>query len=76
MQGRYQGQLGVPLSSIGQQQRIEQHRRERLEGWCVLEAQRYVGQAYRDLLGKANQMLARAADEVYLLVACIPTRVK
>jgi alpha-ribazole phosphatase len=35
-----------------------------------------LGRAYRDLLGKANQMLARAADEVYLLVAGIPTRVK
>lgn len=31
---------------------------------------------YRDLLGKANQMLAEYADEVYLMVAGLPVPVK
>ena len=31
---------------------------------------------YRDLLGKVNQKLAKAADEVYLFVAGIPVKVK
>lgn len=31
---------------------------------------------YRDVLGRANQMLAQAVDEVYLMVAGIPLRVK
>ena len=31
---------------------------------------------YRDLLGKANQHLAQKADEVYLLIAGIPIKVK
>jgi adenosylcobinamide kinase/adenosylcobinamide-phosphate guanylyltransferase len=31
---------------------------------------------YRDLLGRANQMLAHSADEVYLMVAGIPLKVK
>ncbi|XUX01308.1 MAG: bifunctional adenosylcobinamide kinase/adenosylcobinamide-phosphate guanylyltransferase [Dehalogenimonas sp.] len=31
---------------------------------------------YRDVLGRANQMLARAVGEVYLMVAGIPLRVK
>ena len=31
---------------------------------------------YRDLLGRANQMLAQHADEVYLMVAGIPLPVK
>lgn len=31
---------------------------------------------YRDLLGKANQMLAQHADEVYMMVAGIPVTVK
>ena len=35
-----------------------------------------LGRAYRDLLGKVNQVLARAADEVYLLVAGIPVPIK
>ena len=34
------------------------------------------GRLYRDLLGRANQMLAQTATEVYLLVAGIPLRVK
>jgi adenosylcobinamide kinase/adenosylcobinamide-phosphate guanylyltransferase len=35
-----------------------------------------LGRIYRDLLGKANQMLAIHATEVYLMVACLPVRVK
>ena len=35
-----------------------------------------VSRLYRDLLGKANQMLADCADEVYLMVAGIPVRIK
>ena len=31
---------------------------------------------YRDFLGRANQMLAASADEVYFMVAGIPLRVK
>ncbi|APV44236.1 adenosylcobinamide kinase / adenosylcobinamide-phosphate guanylyltransferase [Dehalogenimonas formicexedens] len=31
---------------------------------------------YRDVLGRANQMLAKAVDEVYLMVAGIPLKVK
>ena len=35
-----------------------------------------LGRLYRDFLGRANQMLARAADEVFFMVAGIPLRVK
>jgi adenosylcobinamide kinase / adenosylcobinamide-phosphate guanylyltransferase len=35
-----------------------------------------LGRAYRDILGRANQILARHAEEVFLLVAGIPMRVK
>ncbi len=35
-----------------------------------------LGRAYRDLLGRANQHLARHADEVLFLVAGIPMQVK
>ena len=35
-----------------------------------------VSRLYRDLLGKANQMLAEHVDEVYLMVAGIPIMVK
>ena len=35
-----------------------------------------MGRLYRDNLGRANQMLAQSADEVFLLVAGIPMRVK
>ena len=34
------------------------------------------GRVYRDVLGRANQRLAAAADDVYLLVAGIPVVVK
>jgi len=35
-----------------------------------------LGRAYRDTLGKANQILASEVDEVYLLVCGIPVNVK
>ncbi len=35
-----------------------------------------LGRAYRDILGRANQILARNADEVLLFVAGIPMKVK
>jgi adenosylcobinamide kinase/adenosylcobinamide-phosphate guanylyltransferase len=35
-----------------------------------------VSRLYRDLLGRANQMLAARADEVYLLVAGLPVAIK
>ena len=35
-----------------------------------------LGRAYRDLLGRINQRVAAAADEVYLLVAGIPVDLK
>ena len=35
-----------------------------------------MGRLYRDLLGKANQALSQSMDEVYLLVAGIPLKVK
>ena len=35
-----------------------------------------MGRLYRDLLGKANQLLAARADEVYLLVAGLPVKIK
>lgn len=34
------------------------------------------GRRYRDLLGNANQIFAKAADEVYLMVAGLKTRLK
>ena len=35
-----------------------------------------MGRLYRDLLGRANQILAQHVDEVYLMVAGLPLRVK
>jgi adenosylcobinamide kinase/adenosylcobinamide-phosphate guanylyltransferase len=35
-----------------------------------------VGRLYRDLLGKANQLLAQQVDEVYLMVAGLPIQIK
>ena len=35
-----------------------------------------MGRLYRDLLGKANQLLAEQADEVYLMVAGLPVQIK
>jgi adenosylcobinamide kinase/adenosylcobinamide-phosphate guanylyltransferase len=44
-------------------------------GLGVVPAYR-IARIYRDILGRANQLLARAADEVYLMVAGIPLRIK
>jgi adenosylcobinamide kinase/adenosylcobinamide-phosphate guanylyltransferase len=35
-----------------------------------------LGRRYRDCLGRVNQILAQHADEVYLMVAGIPSRLK
>jgi len=35
-----------------------------------------LGRIYRDLLGKANQLMAQHANEAYLLIAGMPIRVK
>jgi adenosylcobinamide kinase / adenosylcobinamide-phosphate guanylyltransferase len=35
-----------------------------------------LGRAIRDIAGRANQMLAKAADEVHLCVSGIPVRIK
>ena len=35
-----------------------------------------LGRIYRDLLGKANQLLARHASEVYFMAAGIPVKIK
>ncbi len=35
-----------------------------------------IGRLYRDLLGRANQLLAERSDEVYLMVAGLPIKIK
>jgi adenosylcobinamide kinase/adenosylcobinamide-phosphate guanylyltransferase len=35
-----------------------------------------LGRAYRDLLGKANQMVSQAADKVYWMLAGLPVEIK
>ncbi len=35
-----------------------------------------IGRLYRDLLGRANQILAKRANEVYLMVVGIPLKIK
>ena len=35
-----------------------------------------LGRIYRDALGKANQLIARRADDVYFMTAGIPVRIK
>ncbi len=35
-----------------------------------------LGRVYRDLLGRANQLLAQRADEVYFMAAGIPLKIK
>ncbi len=35
-----------------------------------------MGRLYRDLLGRANQLLAERVDEVYLMVAGLPIKIK
>jgi adenosylcobinamide kinase/adenosylcobinamide-phosphate guanylyltransferase len=44
-------------------------------GLGIIPADR-ISRLYRDILGRANQMLAANADEVYLLVAGIPLAIK
>jgi adenosylcobinamide kinase/adenosylcobinamide-phosphate guanylyltransferase len=44
-------------------------------GLGVVPANR-MGRLYRDLLARANRMLAQAADEVYLMVAGLPQPIK
>jgi adenosylcobinamide kinase / adenosylcobinamide-phosphate guanylyltransferase len=44
-------------------------------GLGIIPADR-ISRLYRDILGRANQMLADRADEVYLLVAGIPLAIK
>jgi adenosylcobinamide kinase/adenosylcobinamide-phosphate guanylyltransferase len=44
-------------------------------GLGIIPADR-VSRLYRDVLGRANQMLAAHADEVYLLVAGLPVAIK
>jgi adenosylcobinamide kinase/adenosylcobinamide-phosphate guanylyltransferase len=44
-------------------------------GLGIVPANR-MGRLYRDILGRVNQKLAQNADEVYLMVAGIPLRVK
>ena len=46
----------------------------RVKEWYGREARQCV--SYRDLLGRANQMLAQRADKVYLMVAGIPLLIK
>jgi len=35
-----------------------------------------IGRSYRDLLGRANQIVAQCVDEIYLMVAGIPVQIK
>lgn len=44
-------------------------------GWGVVPAYP-LGRRFRDLQGTVNQLLAQVADEVYLMVAGIPLRLK
>ncbi len=43
---------------------------------CSLVPDHPLGRAYRDLLGRANQILAHSADRVYALMAGIPVQIK
>jgi adenosylcobinamide kinase/adenosylcobinamide-phosphate guanylyltransferase len=44
-------------------------------GWGVVP-QTALGRRFRDCAGRANEAIARAADEVYLTVSGIPLRIK
>ena len=44
-------------------------------GWGLVPADS-ISRAYRDILGRANQQFAAAADEVYLLSMGLPLRLK
>jgi len=59
---------------------------QRLGGWDLIVVTNEVGlglvpatplgRVFRDAIGRANQVLAAAASEVFLLVAAIPVRIK
>ncbi len=44
-------------------------------GWGLVPENR-LGRIYRDVLGRANQIVAEHADEVYLMAAGIPMKIK
>jgi adenosylcobinamide kinase/adenosylcobinamide-phosphate guanylyltransferase len=44
-------------------------------GWGIVPDNE-LSRNYRDLLGRANQLLAQHADEVYLMVSGIPVKIK
>jgi len=44
-------------------------------GWGVVPPTR-LGRLFRDIAGRANQVLAQAADEVYIMWAGLPQRIK
>lgn len=44
-------------------------------GWGIVPESR-LARIYRDILGRANQLVAEHADEVYLMAAGIPLKVK
>jgi len=44
-------------------------------GWGVVPTSR-LGREFRDVLGRANQIMARYAQEVYLMVSGIPVKLK
>jgi len=44
-------------------------------GWGVVP-EHYLGRLFRDIAGKVNQMIASRAEEVYLVVAGIPLKIK
>ncbi|HWJ03962.1 MAG TPA: bifunctional adenosylcobinamide kinase/adenosylcobinamide-phosphate guanylyltransferase [Verrucomicrobiae bacterium] len=44
-------------------------------GWSLVPENK-LGRMYRDLAGKANQLVARDADKVYLVVAGCPVEIK
>lgn len=44
-------------------------------GWGVVP-ETALGRRFRDCAGRANQVIARGADEVYLMVSGIPVRIK
>lgn len=43
---------------------------------CSIHPQNKLGRDYRDILGKVNQIFARAADEFYIMFAGIPINIK
>ena len=44
-------------------------------GWGLMP-QNPIGRLFTDTLGRINQMVAKAADEVYLVCSAIPVRIK